>query len=48
VVLTPEGEAIEESVDQAIFNANEKVVGILKPRESEDLRLLLDKIAPRE
>jgi hypothetical protein len=48
VVLTAEGEAIEESVNQAIINANDKVLGSLKAQESEDIRLLLDKIATRE
>lgn len=48
VVLTPKGKALEKSVNQAIINANHKVLGSLENQESEDLKLLLQKINPRE
>ncbi len=48
VVLTPKGKALEKSVNQAIINANNKVLGKLENQESEALKLLLQKINPKE
>lgn len=44
LVLTTKGKALKNSVNQAIINANIKVLGVLNNQESEDLKVLLQKI----
>lgn len=48
VVLTPEGQALQVSVDQAIVNANHKALERLTQQEAEDLKVLLQKISCKE
>lgn len=48
VVLTTKGRALKKSVNQAIIDANHKVLGSLKNQESGELKVLLHKINSAE
>jgi DNA-binding MarR family transcriptional regulator len=48
VVLTSKGKALGKPVNQAIIDANNKVLGSLNNQELGDLKLLLQKINSRE
>lgn len=48
VVLTSKGKALEKSVNQAIIDANNKVLGRLENEELEHLKSLLQRITSKE